>query len=41
MTTLPHMRSVVVKGSRFMRMEQVVEAAMASAAKGQERRHAD
>ena len=38
---LPHMRSVVVKGSRFMRMEQVVEAAMASAAKGQERRHAD
>jgi UDP-N-acetylmuramoyl-tripeptide--D-alanyl-D-alanine ligase len=38
---LPHVRSVVVKGSRFMRMEQVVEAAMAHAAKGQERRHAN
>lgn len=38
---LPRVHSVLVKGSRFMRMEQVVEAAMASAAKGQERRHAD
>lgn len=36
---LPHVRSVLVKGSRFMRMEQVVDAAMTSAAKGQERRH--
>lgn len=37
---LPRVHSVLVKGSRFMRMEQVVEAAMAHAAKGQERRHA-
>lgn len=29
---LPHLHSVVVKGSRFMRMERVVEAALASAA---------
>lgn len=38
---LPRVRSVVVKGSRFMHMEQVVEAAMGSVAKQQERRHAD
>jgi UDP-N-acetylmuramoyl-tripeptide--D-alanyl-D-alanine ligase len=36
---LPHLRSVVVKGSRFMRMEQVVEAVVASAALHQERGH--
>lgn len=36
---LPRLHSVLVKGSRFMRMEQVVDVAMASAAKGQERRH--
>lgn len=35
---LPHLHSVVVKGSRFMRMERVVEAALASADKHWERR---
>ncbi len=30
MAELPHLHSVVVKGSRFMRMEQVVEAALAN-----------
>jgi len=36
---LPRLHSVLVKGSRFMRMERVVEAAMASASKQMERRH--
>jgi UDP-N-acetylmuramoyl-tripeptide--D-alanyl-D-alanine ligase len=35
---LPHLHSVVVKGSRFMRMERVVEAALAGADKHWERR---
>ena len=35
---LPHLHSVVVKGSRFMGMERVVEAALAGADKHWERR---
>lgn len=36
---LPHLHSVLVKGSRFMRMERVVEALMAKASTQTERRH--
>jgi len=40
LATLPHVASVLVKGSRFMRMERVVEAVLGSAHVHQEVTHA-